>query len=116
MLGQDPEAVIAAHASFAKNDDLFEQLRSSQFGVWQVEINNLAQENDDLRVELGRLQTLAKQRKLLKRTSKVPFDGCANCHARETPEWRRGPSGQKDLCNRCGLRWAKERRREAANA
>lgn len=115
-LGQNPEVVIPANVNFSKNDDLFEQLRSSQFGVWQVEVNNLAQENDDLRLELGRLQTLAKQRKLLKRTSKVPFDGCANCHARETPEWRRGPSGQKDLCNRCGLRWAKERRKEAVNA
>ncbi|KAL2115082.1 hypothetical protein VTJ04DRAFT_10745 [Mycothermus thermophilus] len=33
---------------------------------------------------------------------------CAHCHKRETPEWRRGPSGQRDLCNSCGLRWAKQ--------
>jgi hypothetical protein len=33
---------------------------------------------------------------------------CANCHTRNTPEWRRGPSGQRDLCNSCGLRWAKQ--------
>lgn len=32
---------------------------------------------------------------------------CANCHTRDTPEWRRGPSGKRDLCNGCGLRWAK---------
>ncbi|ETS73798.1 hypothetical protein PFICI_14744 [Pestalotiopsis fici W106-1] len=113
--GKNPEVVIAAHASSSKNEDLFEKLRSSNFGVWQVEMNSLAQENDDLRLELGRLQALSKQRKLLKRTSKVPFDGCANCHARETPEWRRGPSGQKDLCNRCGLRWAKSRHKEGTN-
>jgi hypothetical protein len=33
---------------------------------------------------------------------------CANCHTNNTPEWRRGPSGQRDLCNSCGLRWAKQ--------
>jgi PAS domain S-box-containing protein len=33
---------------------------------------------------------------------------CANCHKRDTPEWRRGPSGMRDLCNGCGLRWAKQ--------
>jgi hypothetical protein len=33
---------------------------------------------------------------------------CANCHTRITPEWRRGPSGNRDLCIRCGLRWAKQ--------
>jgi GATA zinc finger len=31
---------------------------------------------------------------------------CANCHTRVTPKWRRGPSGRRDLCNSCGLRWA----------
>jgi hypothetical protein len=32
---------------------------------------------------------------------------CANCHTRVTPEWRRGSSGRKDLCNSCGLSFAK---------
>ncbi|KAL1836089.1 hypothetical protein VTJ49DRAFT_4927 [Mycothermus thermophilus] len=38
----------------------------------------------------------------------APVKGCANCHKKETPEWRRGPSGNRDLCNSCGLRWAKQ--------
>jgi PAS domain S-box-containing protein len=33
---------------------------------------------------------------------------CAKCGTRKTPEWRRGPNGNRDLCNRCGLRWAKQ--------
>lgn len=33
---------------------------------------------------------------------------CANCHTRTTPEWRRGPSGNRDLCNTCGLQWARK--------
>jgi hypothetical protein len=32
---------------------------------------------------------------------------CANCHTRVTPEWRRRSSGRKDLCNSCGLSFAK---------
>lgn len=39
---------------------------------------------------------------------------CANCHTRVTPEWRRGPSGQLDLCNSCGLRWAKQMSRSTS--
>jgi hypothetical protein len=39
---------------------------------------------------------------------------CANCHTRVTPEWRRGPSGNKDLCNSCGLRWAGQVRRSTS--
>lgn len=34
----------------------------------------------------------------------------------DSPEWRKGPSGPKTLCNACGLRWAKkEKKRNNAN-
>lgn len=29
----------------------------------------------------------------------------------ESPEWRKGPSGPKSLCNACGIRWAKTERK-----
>jgi hypothetical protein len=32
---------------------------------------------------------------------------CSNCGITETPEWRRGPDGQRSLCNACGLHFAK---------
>lgn len=32
---------------------------------------------------------------------------CASCGTEKSPEWRRGPSGKKDLCNACGLRYAR---------
>lgn len=38
---------------------------------------------------------------------------CAMCTTRNTPEWRRGPSGNRDLCNSCGLRWAKQLRSQS---
>ncbi|KAF8198586.1 hypothetical protein BJ912DRAFT_30608 [Pholiota molesta] len=34
---------------------------------------------------------------------------CSSCKTRHSPEWRKGPSGQKDLCNACGLRYARSR-------
>ncbi|RCH77810.1 hypothetical protein CU098_006962, partial [Rhizopus stolonifer] len=30
----------------------------------------------------------------------------------ETPEWRKGPSGPRTLCNACGLIWTKLRKQE----
>ena len=32
---------------------------------------------------------------------------CVTCHTEKSPEWRRGPNGQKNLCNACGLRYAR---------
>ncbi|GMG33362.1 unnamed protein product [Ambrosiozyma monospora] len=36
------------------------------------------------------------------------FDNeCLHCQSKETPEWRRGPDGERTLCNACGLFYAK---------
>ncbi|TIA85658.1 hypothetical protein E3P99_03925 [Wallemia hederae] len=32
---------------------------------------------------------------------------CTSCGIEKSPEWRRGPSGKKELCNACGLRYAR---------
>ncbi|KAF8526027.1 hypothetical protein BU17DRAFT_62559 [Hysterangium stoloniferum] len=32
---------------------------------------------------------------------------CAACKSTSSPEWRKGPSGKKDLCNACGLRYSR---------
>ncbi|CED84071.1 GATA-4/5/6 transcription factors [Phaffia rhodozyma] len=34
-------------------------------------------------------------------------DKCASCGLTESPEWRKGETGLKDLCNACGLRYAR---------
>lgn len=42
------------------------------------------------------------------RPAKEPPKGvtcCRSCHTTVTPEWRKGPTGNKDMCNACGLRW-----------
>ncbi|MQL97597.1 hypothetical protein Taro_030293 [Colocasia esculenta] len=41
---------------------------------------------------------------------------CANCDTTSTPLWRNGPKGPKSLCNACGIRYKKEKRREASFA
>ncbi|OAG14046.1 hypothetical protein CC77DRAFT_578912 [Alternaria alternata] len=37
---------------------------------------------------------------------------CLSCGNLDSTEWRKGPNGPKTLCNACGLRWAKARRKE----
>ncbi|GAA6000470.1 uncharacterized protein JCM10292_001530 [Rhodotorula paludigena] len=41
------------------------------------------------------------------RRPKTPPDCCAVCGVTETPEWRKGPAGNRSLCNGCGLVGAK---------
>lgn len=40
--------------------------------------------------------------------AKIPVGApgiCENCHGRDTPMWRQGPSGKSTLCNKCGVKW-----------
>ncbi|OBZ72204.1 hypothetical protein A0H81_07797 [Grifola frondosa] len=39
----------------------------------------------------------------------VGISKCSSCKVTHSPEWRKGPSGKKDLCNACGLRYARSR-------
>jgi hypothetical protein len=38
-----------------------------------------------------------------------PNRKCEVCSATETPQWRRGPSGKRALCNACGVKWSSGR-------
>ncbi|KAI0749586.1 hypothetical protein C8Q80DRAFT_1101876 [Daedaleopsis nitida] len=40
---------------------------------------------------------------------------CASCKATHSPEWRKGPTGKKELCNACGLRFARSRAKKEGN-
>ncbi|XP_008800908.2 GATA transcription factor 16-like [Phoenix dactylifera] len=40
---------------------------------------------------------------------------CADCRTSKTPLWRSGPSGPKSLCNACGIRYRKRRRKAEIN-
>lgn len=41
---------------------------------------------------------------------------CTSCGSTNSPEWRKGPSGIKTLCNACGLRYARAQARKAKKA
>jgi len=53
----------------------------------------------------------SKKKKLKRVHNHLEQHVCVTCGRTESPEWRKGPSGPKTLCNACGLRWAKQMRK-----
>ena len=95
------------HEALASEENVFDELKTTRSTSWQFELRQMEKRNRLLAEELQGLLSSKKKRKRRNGAGQMQKD-CANCHTRVTPEWRRGPSGQRDLCNSCGLRWAKE--------
>ena len=95
------------HEALASEDNVFDELKTTRSTSWQFELRQMEKRNRLLAEELQGLLSSKKKRKRRNGPGNTQKD-CANCHTRVTPEWRRGPSGNRDLCNSCGLRWAKE--------
>ena len=95
------------HEALASEENVFDELKTTRSTSWQFELRQMEKRNRLLAEELQSLLSNKKKRKRRNGAGNLQKD-CANCHTRVTPEWRRGPSGQRDLCNSCGLRWAKE--------
>lgn len=94
---------------------LFTELNPTRGSNWQIELRELEKQNRTLSEELQRLLSQRKKRK--RKQSAISVEkSCAMCHTKNTPEWRRGPSGNRDLCNSCGLRWAKQVRNQGQTA
>ncbi|KAJ5210314.1 PAS fold-3 [Penicillium cf. griseofulvum] len=90
----------------------FTELNPTRGSSWQIELRELEKQNHTLADELQRL--IARRRKRKRKQSAMAVEKfCAMCSTKNTPEWRRGPSGNRDLCNSCGLRWAKQVRGQA---
>lgn len=94
-------------ASLASEENVFDELKTTRSTSWQYELRQMEKRNRLLAEEVQSLLAAKKKRKRRKGAGQLQKD-CANCHTRVTPEWRRGPSGNRDLCNSCGLRWAKQ--------
>ncbi len=95
-LGDQAEAL-------ASDDNIFDELKTTRSTSWQFELRQMEKQNRILIEELQGLLSRRKKRKRRKGFGQMEKD-CANCHTRVTPEWRRGPSGRRDLCNSCGSR------------
>ncbi|KAI9799018.1 MAG: hypothetical protein M1825_004914 [Sarcosagium campestre] len=93
--------------ALASDENVFDELKTTRSTSWQFELRQMEKRNRLLAEELQSLISSRKKRKRRKGAGHLQKD-CANCHTRVTPEWRRGPSGNRDLCNSCGLRWAKQ--------
>jgi PAS domain S-box-containing protein len=94
-------------ASLASEDNAFDELKTTRSSSWQFELRQMERRNRLLAEEVQTLLAAKKKRKR-RRGAGLAQKDCANCHTKNTPEWRRGPSGNRDLCNSCGLRWAKQ--------
>ncbi|OJJ43370.1 hypothetical protein ASPZODRAFT_74526 [Penicilliopsis zonata CBS 506.65] len=86
---------------------IFAELKPTRGSSWQAELRGLEKKNKALADELHFLLNQRRKRKR-KKASLLVEKSCVMCSTRNTPEWRRGPSGNRDLCNSCGLRWAKQ--------
>ena len=105
--GQDGLALGRQDASLASEDNVFDELKTTRSTSWQFELRQMEKRNRILAEEVQNLVSAKKKRKRRRGAGLLQKD-CANCHTKHTPEWRRGPSGNRDLCNSCGLRWAKQ--------
>ncbi|KAF2096540.1 hypothetical protein NA57DRAFT_24211, partial [Rhizodiscina lignyota] len=113
--GQQGLTLGRQDAILASEENLFDELKTTRSTSWQYELRQMERRNRLLAEEVQGLLASKKKRKRRKGAGQLQKD-CANCHTRTTPEWRRGPSGNRDLCNSCGLRWAKQNGRISPRA
>ncbi|KAK2757870.1 blue light receptor [Arachnomyces sp. PD_36] len=92
---------FAEHADI--HESIFEERKPTRGTNWQAELSLLSSRNKKLQGEIEVLKNLQKRR------IKNGPEGrkCAECDKTETPEWRKGPNGKGELCNSCGLQFAK---------
>ena len=105
--GANALPIGSQHQIIASEDNVFDELKTTRSTSWQFELRQMEKRNRVLAEEMQSLMSNKKKRKRRKGLGQLQKD-CVNCHTRSTPEWRRGPSGNRDLCNSCGLRWAKQ--------
>ncbi|KAI8817192.1 uncharacterized protein EV422DRAFT_542800 [Fimicolochytrium jonesii] len=94
---------IVEYKDLYSNGDLFDVMHEVRATSLQFELNQLRIQNKRLREELDMLAAPKK---------KHEGPQCAQCGTHISPEWRKGPDNQRNLCNACGLRYAKSVRNQ----
>ncbi|KAL3827787.1 hypothetical protein ACJIZ3_016589 [Penstemon smallii] len=54
---------------------------------------------------------LIEDKKAVKINSSSSVRSCSDCKTTRTPVWRGGPDGPRSLCNACGIKYTKKRRK-----
>lgn len=101
------ESVMEAPSD--NDENLFSELETVRGTSWQYELHQLQLANRKLKEQLENYAN-PKRRKQKKKKATENVDipkMCAQCQSTDSPEWRKGPNGPKELCNACGLRYAK---------
>ncbi|KAL7314909.1 hypothetical protein PS15m_006424 [Mucor circinelloides] len=91
------------------DENVFAELETVRGTSWQYELHQLQMANRKLKEQLENYAN-PKRRKQKKKKVVEPTEiskMCAQCQSTDSPEWRKGPNGPKELCNACGLRYAK---------
>jgi PAS domain S-box-containing protein len=88
---------------FVADANIFEELEPVRGTSWQYELHQLRLTNRKLKDELDVLTSTGSRKSRGKKVVEQKI--CAQCHRQDSPEWRRGPNGPKELCNACGLRY-----------
>ncbi|CEG71453.1 Putative PAS domain-containing protein [Rhizopus microsporus] len=91
------------------DENLFAELETVRGTSWQYELHQLQLANRKLKEQLESYtnpKTKKQKKKRASDSSDIP-KMCAQCQSTDSPEWRKGPNGPKELCNACGLRYAK---------
>lgn len=92
-------------AEYSGEENIFEELETIRSTSWQYELHQMRLTNKKLREELEALMNSKRKKK--KRSQPSGTKICAHCQRKDSPEWRKGPNRPKELCNACGLRYAK---------
>nr|ACL81173.1 putative blue-light photoreceptor PCMADA3 [Pilobolus crystallinus] len=100
--------VVCTIENSLEHTNVFSELDPIRTTNWQYELYQLQKTNKKLKDQLDSYtnpKTRLRKKKKIKtcESSKI----CANCQRKDSPEWRKGPNGPKELCNACGLRYAK---------
>ncbi|KAI7901490.1 putative blue-light photoreceptor PCMADA1 [Cokeromyces recurvatus] len=92
------------------NENIFAELETVRGTSWQYELHQLQLTNRKLKEQLESYTNPKRKKQKKKKASSESPDipkMCAQCQSTDSPEWRKGPNGPKELCNACGLRYAK---------
>ncbi|KAJ3278600.1 blue light receptor [Borealophlyctis nickersoniae] len=107
---ESSETLGAEYENLYEDGNLFDVMGEVRVTSLHYELNQLRIQNKRLREELDSLVVPAKKKS---KSRPEPGMQCAQCHTTYSPEWRKGPDNQRNLCNACGLRFAKGLRKSS---